>query len=266
MIGELHHLGRKRRQGPRGRAARASSRSPTRPIGWCRATPAACAGASTWRRRWWPGPRCCSSTSRPPASTRGPAPSCGPCSTLLVAPGRHDPAHHPVPGGGRAARRRHRRGRPRARDRPGRLARSLKRQVGGEHCSRGRRRRGRPRCGGGASSARIAGASPTIDSGARSVIAPTTGGVGRPGEVADALADAEIAVEDLGLRQPTLDECSSRSPGRPTSRTAHRRGGTDDRRPNVPPARSTPTSAACPRRRGWSPGAACCTCGASPRR
>ena len=33
-------------------------------------TRAACAGDSTWRWRWSTSQRCCSSTSRPPASTR----------------------------------------------------------------------------------------------------------------------------------------------------------------------------------------------------
>ena len=35
-----------------------------------RATPAACAAGSTWPPRWSPSRRCCSSTSRPPGSTR----------------------------------------------------------------------------------------------------------------------------------------------------------------------------------------------------
>ncbi len=42
-----------------------------------RPTPAACAAGSTWRPRSWPSHRCCSSTSRRPASTRAAGCSCG---------------------------------------------------------------------------------------------------------------------------------------------------------------------------------------------
>ncbi len=54
--------------------------------------------------------------------------------------------------------------------------------------------------------ARIAGAAPEIDRGARSVLAPTDGGARAISRLADALADDGIEVEDLGLRQPTLDD------------------------------------------------------------
>jgi ABC-2 type transport system ATP-binding protein len=54
--------------------------------------------------------------------------------------------------------------------------------------------------------ARIAGAAPEIDRSARSVLAPTDGGVRAISSLADALADDGIEVEDLGLRQPTLDD------------------------------------------------------------
>ena len=81
MLGELHQLPRKRRGGARRRAARGVLAHRCRRPGRCPATPAACAGASTSPPRWWPIPRCCSSTSRPPVSTRGRAPSCGTCST-----------------------------------------------------------------------------------------------------------------------------------------------------------------------------------------
>jgi ABC-2 type transport system ATP-binding protein len=54
--------------------------------------------------------------------------------------------------------------------------------------------------------ARIAGAEPEIDRGARSVLAPTDGGARAISRLADALADDGIEVEDLGLRQPTLDD------------------------------------------------------------
>jgi ABC-2 type transport system ATP-binding protein len=53
---------------------------------------------------------------------------------------------------------------------------------------------------------RIAGATPVVDAPARSVSAPTDGGTGAIAALAGALDDDGIAVEDLGLRQPTLDD------------------------------------------------------------
>ncbi len=53
---------------------------------------------------------------------------------------------------------------------------------------------------------RIAGHQPAVDVGARSVVAPAEGGVAAIAALAEALSDAEIAVEDLGLAQPTLDD------------------------------------------------------------
>jgi ABC-2 type transport system ATP-binding protein len=52
----------------------------------------------------------------------------------------------------------------------------------------------------------IAGVAPTVDVAARSIAAHTGTGVAAIAALATALADAEIAVEDLGLRQPTLDD------------------------------------------------------------
>ena len=49
-------------------------------------------------------------------------------------------------------------------------------------------------------------AEPGIDAPARLVHAPTDGGPRVVSRLADALADADIAVEDIGLRQPTLDD------------------------------------------------------------
>jgi ABC-2 type transport system ATP-binding protein len=63
--------------------------------------------------------------------------------------------------------------------------------------------------------ARIAQVEPTIDAGAREVTAPASGGVASIGALADALAEADIAVEDLGLRQPTLDDAFLTLTGRP---------------------------------------------------
>ncbi|MFL5839759.1 MAG: DUF4162 domain-containing protein, partial [Thermoleophilaceae bacterium] len=54
--------------------------------------------------------------------------------------------------------------------------------------------------------ARVAGAEPTLDLPARSVTAPTDRGPGAIAELAVELAEAGIAVEDLGLSQPTLDD------------------------------------------------------------
>ena len=83
-------------------------------------------------------------------------------------------------------------------------ARSLKRQVGGDHLQvvvvdpaasrtpRPSSRGHRPRA--------------PVDRGARSVHAPISQGVDALVDTAQALADADIEVEDLSLRQPTLDE------------------------------------------------------------
>src|SRR3954468_19378541 len=54
--------------------------------------------------------------------------------------------------------------------------------------------------------ARCAEAKPAVDRPTRSVTAPTAGGPGAIARLASDLAEAGIAVEDLGLRQPTLDE------------------------------------------------------------
>jgi ABC-2 type transport system ATP-binding protein len=53
---------------------------------------------------------------------------------------------------------------------------------------------------------RIAGAQPVVDTGARSVVAPAEGGVAAIAALADALAETDVRVEDLGLTQPTLDD------------------------------------------------------------
>ena len=50
---------------------------PTPPGARSRPTPAACAAASTWRRAWSSGLRCCSSTSRPPAWIHAAGARCG---------------------------------------------------------------------------------------------------------------------------------------------------------------------------------------------
>ena len=84
-------------------------------------------------------------------------------------------------------------------------ARSLKRQVGGDQlhvvCVRDADLDAVT-----AIVARIAGTTPVVDAPARSVSAPTDGGPGAISALAGALEDEGIAVEDLGLRQPTLDD------------------------------------------------------------
>ncbi|MGH9119052.1 MAG: ATP-binding cassette domain-containing protein [Acidimicrobiales bacterium] len=52
----------------------------------------------------------------------------------------------------------------------------------------------------------ITGVTPNVEPAARSVVAPTGEGVGALVVVANALKEASIAVDDLSLRQPTLDE------------------------------------------------------------
>jgi len=52
----------------------------------------------------------------------------------------------------------------------------------------------------------VARSAPTVDGSARSVTSPIDGGVETLVEVAKALAGAGIAIDDLSLRQPTLDE------------------------------------------------------------
>jgi len=84
-------------------------------------------------------------------------------------------------------------------------ARKLKRQVGGDqvqvvvvepgHVSEAAR-----------IIASITGAEPTVDAGARSITAPTSQGVETLVLAAKAFTEAQIAVDDMSLRQPTLDE------------------------------------------------------------
>jgi ABC-2 type transport system ATP-binding protein len=84
-------------------------------------------------------------------------------------------------------------------------ARSLKRQVGGDQlhvvCVQDADVAAVTEIVG-----RIAGATPVVDAPARSVSAPTDGGAGAIAALAGALEHDRIAVEDLGLRQPTLDD------------------------------------------------------------
>ena len=52
----------------------------------------------------------------------------------------------------------------------------------------------------------ITGGRPSVDLAERSVTSPTDGGAGAIAALASALVDAGVQVDDLGLRQPTLDD------------------------------------------------------------
>jgi ABC-2 type transport system ATP-binding protein len=54
--------------------------------------------------------------------------------------------------------------------------------------------------------AEVAGVAPAVDRQERSATAPTAGGVGAVAVLAGRLEAGDIVVEDLGLRQPTLDD------------------------------------------------------------
>lgn len=84
-------------------------------------------------------------------------------------------------------------------------ARSLKRQVGGDNIGVTLTDAGNLEAAAGLL-AGCTGAEPVIDRPLRTVTAPTTDGVAGLATIANALADAGLAVEDLSLRQPTLDE------------------------------------------------------------
>ena len=111
--------------------------------------------------------------------------------------------------------------------------------------------------------ARVAAAEPGVDPEARLVQAPSDDGPGIVARLADALADDGIEVEDLGLRQPTLDDVFLTLTG-----AAHRRASRLWRWPRERRDRTAPGPQGQRRSatRGWSPGAGSCTCGASPRR
>ena len=100
-------------------------------------------------------------------------------------------------------------------------SRSLKRQVGGDHVHvvvvEAEAVPAAARI-----VARITGSEPRIDAAVRAVTAPTTQGLTGLVVVAQALAEAGIAVDDLSLRQPTLDEVFF-------TLTGHRAGGIDGR-------------------------------------
>jgi ABC-2 type transport system ATP-binding protein len=97
-------------------------------------------------------------------------------------------------------------------------ARTLKRQVGGDHVNVVVIDRG----GLDEAAAIVAaatGSDPVIDPDARSVNAPTTAGVDALVDVATHLRDAGIAVDDLSISQPTLDDVFLTLTGEPCADT-----------------------------------------------
>jgi ABC-2 type transport system ATP-binding protein len=52
----------------------------------------------------------------------------------------------------------------------------------------------------------LASGEPTLDRASRTLIVPVTGGAGALAEALRRLADADVGLEDVGLRRPTLDE------------------------------------------------------------
>lgn len=95
-------------------------------------------------------------------------------------------------------------------------ARSLKRQVGGDNIGvivvdPARLEEAAAILG------RVTGHPAAVDPAERAATAPTTHGVGGLADVAAALRDAGVEVEDLGLRQPTLDEVFLTLTGNPIS-------------------------------------------------
>ncbi len=93
-------------------------------------------------------------------------------------------------------------------------ARSLKRQVGGDNIGvtvsdADRLDEAAEILG------RVTGSDPVLDRPVRSAVAPTHDGVASLGRVADALAASGLGIEDLSLRQPTLDEVFLTLTGKP---------------------------------------------------
>ena len=59
----------------------------------------------------------------------------------------------------------------------------------------------------------VADGTPEVDHNTRKVTAPVSGGVAALSSVANALVDAGIALDDIGLRRPTLDDVFLRLTG-----------------------------------------------------
>ena len=80
---------------------------------------------------------------------------------------------------------------------------------------------------------------PRVDEPARRVAVPVVDGTARLADAVRALADADVAIDDIGLRRPTLDEVFLALTGRPATETDN-----DTADPPLPPR---------PRPPDWSP-------------
>ena len=169
--------------------------------------------------------RCCSSTSRRPASTRAAGSACG-TSSPSWSPAAHAAAHHAVPGGGRPAGRPDRRDRPRQGDRPRHRRRAQ--GPGRRRAARAHRRRASTQLGEAAQRSWRRSAIGEVVSRRTAPPAhacPVTGGV------AALLAEALRGLEDAGSRRCTTSGCAARpwttcsspSPGTPPRRPGRRR-------------------------------------------
>ena len=75
----------------------------------------------------------------------------------------------------------------------------------------------------------LASGEPTLDRASGSLVVPVTGGAGALSEALRRLADADVALEDVGLRRPTLDEVfltltgHARPETEPTTRTGKKK-------------------------------------------
>ncbi len=204
MLGELHqysrsHAGARATELLDAFSLERGRRPPARPV-----TRAACAGASTWPPPSWAAPRSSSSTSPPPASTLVVARELwtvieslvGTGTTVVLTTQYLEEAERladdiVVIDHGRIIARGD--------------ARKLKREVGGDqvqvvvveptHVPEAAR-----------IIESITGVKAQVDAGARSVTAPTSLGVETLVLVAKEFTAAQIAVDDMSLRQPTLDE------------------------------------------------------------
>jgi ABC-2 type transport system ATP-binding protein len=67
---------------------------------------------------------------------------------------------------------------------------------------------------------RVAGTAPVVDTAARSITAPASRGVADIAALAGLLVEEELAVDDLGLRQPTLDDAFLTLTGQPVAAPA----------------------------------------------
>jgi len=76
----------------------------------------------------------------------------------------------------------------------------------------------------------VTGSSPVVDRPARTITAPTTAGVAGLATVANALATGEFGIEDLSLRQPTLDEVFLTLTGAPIDLDEHAHESKEARR------------------------------------